>query len=206
MDQKGSEKDFNFLEKIFELEIIGDMQEEEIGKRVSEDEGFMVDAIRASKRSSCYNVYSGSVIVYGKRAIASGYNGAAARVKSCLERGHCYKQEKSGKKFEDSMNSGRCRGVHSEINAMLNVRGSWPPEDWNSKLYTTIFPCNTCTKSLITSRLFSDVIFGDFYDIRELEDSLSQFNEAGIKLNRFKLSRERREDIIFGRKAEKYSI
>lgn len=204
--QKGSEKDFDFLEKIFNLGFIKEIEESKIGERVSKHEGFMMDAIRASKRSSCFYVHSGSVIVHGKRAIASGYNGAAARIKSCLERDYCFKEEMSGEAYENSMNSGQCRGVHSEINAMLNVRGSWPSEDWKSKLYTTIFSCNSCTKSLITSRLFSDIIFGGFYDIRELEDSISQFSEADIKLHRLKISDERKKDIMFGRKARKYSI
>jgi len=198
---KGDEKDFQFLDKILELSLITEIQEGS-GERPTEDEGFMMDAIRVSRKSSCYNVHSGSVIVYDKRAIASGYNGAPPRVKNCLERGVCYKKERSGKEYEDTMNSGLCRGVHSEINALLNLNFR-PAKDWASKLYTTVLPCNGCAKSLISSRLFGNIIFGDFYDVKELEDTFSIFNEADIKLFRFRLSKERRQQID-NRKAEKY--
>ena len=125
MKQKGSNKDFSFLDKIFQLSLINEIKESS-DERPSEYEGFMMDAIRASRKSSCYNVHSGSIIVYDKRAISSGYNGAPPRVKNCLERGICYKEERSGKKYEDTMNSGLCRGVHSEVNALCILQISMP--------------------------------------------------------------------------------
>ncbi len=52
------------------------LKEGRLGTRPNWDEGFMADAIRASSRASCFKVHSGSVIVYNKRIIGTGYNGA----------------------------------------------------------------------------------------------------------------------------------
>jgi dCMP deaminase len=145
------------------------------------------------------------VIIYDKRVVGEGYNGAPPNNKSCLEIGQCYKERITGKKYEDTMNSGLCRGVHSERNAFYNMMIS-PPRDRTSSLYNTIFPCHTCSKDIIGTRLIGEIFFSEFYDLREFKQSVEQLNEAGIKLKHLRLSKERFDDIMYGGPEVKFDI
>ena len=96
------------------------INEGELGIRPSWDEYFMKMAIDVSSRSSCRHVQAGAVIVKDKETLATGYNGTPNKIKkNCLEVG-CRKELK-GLKYEESLNSGECWGVHAEINASDHI-------------------------------------------------------------------------------------
>jgi len=172
----------------------GELKEGKIGSRPGWDELFIANAILNSSRASCFNVHSGSVIIYDKRIIGTGYNGAPAGVTSCLELGECYKKKKTGKDYGDTMNTGTCQGVHSEKNALFNLTRKVPIK--SASLYTTVFPCNTCAKDIAGERSVGKVVFKRAYDEREIDSALRIFTKAGIKVYKLELSPERYVDCF----------
>ncbi len=165
--------------------------EQEIGVRPNWDEFFMALTITYSSRSSCRNVRAASILVEDKNIAGIGYNGAPTQIPSCYEIG-CSK-EKLGLKYEDSLNSGTCIGIHAEMNAIgnltkRNVKGL--------ELYTTIFPCHDCAKNLLPYHL-ERVIFKNIYSDKELKSTLDLFSRAGVSVEKLNLSPERFIDIIF---------
>ena len=161
-----------------------------LGTRPSWDEYFMKMAIAVSSRASCHNVHSGSVVTHNNRVRSTGYNGAAPQIEyTCLEAG-CRK-EKKGLDYKDSLNSGECIGIHSEMNALGNL----PKEEVSRlSLYTTIMPCHTCAKNLLPYNV-ERVVFKSFYSDDEIGSTLDLFQEAGVRIFRLDLSPERCVDI-----------
>jgi dCMP deaminase len=95
---------------------------------------FLELAILTSKRSKDPNTQVGAVIVDNLNKIVSvGYNG--------FPRG-CSDDQFPWCK-EDGLNNKNLYVVHAEINAILNSSNK------GEILYTTLFPCNDCTKALI---------------------------------------------------------
>ena len=178
------------------------LKESELGLRPSWDEYFMKWALDVASRSSCFNVHAGSVVVLDNRMIGTGYNGAPPGVKSCLERGACYKETKTGKKYEDTMNTGRCIGVHSEMNALAHLNKLIYK---GVTLYVTIFPCTSCAKNLLAYGV-KRIVFKREYDEGELGLVLDLFQEAGIEVCQLDLSPERYLDIGFNHPNVKFDI
>lgn len=184
------------------LDLIPEIKQGKLGSRPSWDEGYMCDAIRASSRASCLNVRSGSVLIYNKRIVSTGYNGAPQGVPSCIELRGCFKKSQTGKEYEETMNMGMCQGVHSEVNSLNNLRFNPPEKSIN--LYTTVFPCNTCAKILTGRGIINQIVFKRLYDEREFKQTMRIFNEASISIKRLDLSPERYIDIIFNQRKVKF--
>lgn len=156
------------------------------------DEYFMAMAILASTRASCKHVRAGSIIVLDNRIIGTGYNGAPPGVKkNCLE-ANCRK-ENLGLKYNESLNTGKCIGVHAEMNALANLSREIHQ---GATLYTTIFPCPACAKSLLAYNI-KKVVYKREYDPEESKLSMALFKEAGVKVERLDLSSEKLKQIIF---------
>lgn len=138
------------------------------------DEYFMKIAMLVSERSTCLRHHVGAIIVKDRRVITTGYNGAAAGVRDCLELG-CLRNElgiKSGERHEI------CRAIHAEQNAIIqaakhgeNIEGA--------TIYCTHSPCIICTKMMINSGIKKIVTYGDYPDIGGVKDLLV---EAGVEL------------------------
>jgi len=186
-------KDF-FDQKI---KIIG---EGELGIRPSWDEYFMKMAIDASSRSSCRHVQAGTVIVKDNQTIATGYNGVPGRIKkNCLEVG-CRKELK-GLKYEESLDSGECYGVHAEMNALRHITRDIK----EFTVYTTIFPCHKCAKELVAYEIES-IIFKSIYSEKEMSKALRFFIESGVEVYKLSLSPERVYDIDFNRRKVFFAV
>lgn len=156
------------------------------------DEYFMAIAIIVSSRSSCRHVKAGSVIVFDKRIIGTGYNGAPPGIKeNCLEMG-CRK-EIAGFKYNESLNTGRCIGAHAEMNALANLSREIHK---GATLYTTIFPCPACAKNLLAYNI-KRIVYKREYDKKETELSTVLFKEAGVEIKKLDLSQKRLNAIIF---------
>ena len=165
------------------------------------DEYFMSMAILASSRSSCKYVRAGSVIVLDNRIIGTGYNGAPVGVKeNCLIIG-CRK-EKFGLKYEESLNTGKCIGIHAEMNALANLSREIHQ---GGTLYTTVFPCPACAKNLLAYNI-KRVVYMKEYDSEETKLSIALFNEAGVQVDKLDLKPERLNQIIFDRKVSKINV
>ena len=64
----------------------------EIPTRLDSDEYFLKIASVVAERSTCRRHHVGAVAVRDKHILATGYNGAAAGIKDCLELG-CLRDE-----------------------------------------------------------------------------------------------------------------
>ena len=99
-----------------------------------------------AERSTCLRRAVGAVLVKDKRILSTGYNGAPANLKHCLEVG-CLREQmgiESGKMHE------LCRGIHAEQNAIIqaayhgvSVKGA--------TIYCTNQPCSICARMIINA-------------------------------------------------------
>lgn len=180
---------------------IQSIKEGEVGTRPHWYEYGMAFALTASTRASCRNVRAGSYCTDEEhRTLSSGYNGAASGVENCLELGECAKVLATGKSYENTMNSGICIGVHGETNATADV------DRRNTKglvLFTTVFPCTSCAKSLLAYRP-SQIIFKRFYDEREASVALNLLQRRKVEIYQLDLSPERLFDIFFNQPEVKF--
>jgi dCMP deaminase len=141
-------------------------------KRPDWDQYFMKLAFLVSERSTCLRHHVGAVIVLDKKILTTGYNGAAAGVKDCLELG-CLRDElkiPSGTRHEI------CRAIHAEQNAIIqaslhgvSIKGA--------SIYCTHSPCILCAKMLVNAKIKRFIACTGYADpsFNEL------FKEAGIK-------------------------
>jgi dCMP deaminase len=140
--------------------------------RPSWDEYFMKLAWLAAERSTCLRHHVGAVIVKDRRILTTGYNGAAAGVKDCVELG-CLRDElniPSGQRHEI------CRAIHAEQNAIIqggfqgvNIKGS--------TLYCTHSPCALCAKMIVNAGI-KKTLMGITYPDNFYK---KLFSEAGVE-------------------------
>jgi dCMP deaminase len=140
--------------------------------RPSVDEYFLKIASVVAERSTCERHHVGAVAVRDKHILSTGYNGAAAGLKDCLELG-CLRNElkiPSGTRHEI------CRGIHAEQNAIIQASLHGVSLE-DATLYCTHSPCILCAKMLVNARIKRFVTFGKYADdaFKEL------FQEAGIR-------------------------
>ncbi len=146
-------------------------------RRPSWEEYFMDITQLVAKRSTCLRRQVGSILVKDKKILATGYNGAPARLEHCLEVG-CLREQQSipsGERHE------LCRGLHGEQNAIIQaayhgvgIRGA--------TLYCTNHPCVICSKMLINAGI-ERIVYEEGY----ADDLAAQMlKESGIKVERFK--------------------
>jgi len=138
------------------------------------DEYFLKIASVVAERSTCRRHHVGAVAVRNKHMLATGYNGAAAGLKDCLELG-CLRDEMnipSGERHEI------CRGIHAEQNVIVQA-GLHGVSLEGSTIYCTHTPCVLCAKILVNAKIARFVSFGKYND-----DSFQElFREAGIKFD-----------------------
>jgi dCMP deaminase len=72
--------------------------------------------------------------------------------------------------------------VHAELNAILNATTSL----LNCRLYSTLFPCNECCKSIIQSGIKQVVYLSDKYESRvEVIAAKRMLDAAGVAYRKF---------------------
>ena len=138
------------------------------------DEYFMKIAAVVAERSTCRRHHIGAVAVKDKHILTTGYNGAAAGLKDCLELG-CLRDEMnipSGQRHEI------CRAIHAEQNVIIQaaLHGVSLEE---STIYCTHTPCVLCAKMLVNARINRFVSFGKYSD----NTFIDLFREAGIEVD-----------------------
>ncbi len=142
-------------------------------ERKSWDEYFLDIARLVSERSTCLRRHVGAVLVRDKRILCTGYNGAPAGMRHCLELG-CLREKLSipaGERIEI------CRGIHAEQNALVQA-AAFGVSVSGATLYCTHEPCITCAKMLVNARVNSFVVRERYPDQfgREL------LKEAGVEV------------------------
>lgn len=152
--------------------------------RLNIDEYFLKIAGVVAERSTCQRHKVGAIAVKDKKILTTGYNGAGAGMKDCLELG-CLRDElgiDSGTRHEI------CRAIHAEQNVIIqaalhrsNLEGS--------TVYCTHSPCVLCAKMLVNSKIKRLVTFSDYAD----KEFLKLFKDAGIEFEK----KEKPQDRIY---------
>jgi dCMP deaminase len=141
--------------------------------RPNVDEYFLKIASVVAERATCRRHHVGAVAVRDKHILSTGYNGAAAGSKDCLELG-CLRDElgiPSGERHEI------CRGIHAEQNVIIQASLHGVSLE-GSTIYCTHTPCVLCAKMLVNARIKRLVTFGSYNDSTFVE----LFKEAGIEV------------------------
>ena len=128
-------------------------------KRPDFDEYCLKIATVVAERSTCRRHHMGAVAVKNKQILTTGYSGAPAGGKDCLELG-CLRDEQG---IESGTMQEICRAIHAEQNIIIqaalhgvNLEGSI--------IYATHTPCILCAKMLINARIKRYVSFGKYND------------------------------------------
>jgi dCMP deaminase len=145
------------------------------GGRPGIDEYFLKIASVVAERSTCMRHHVGAVAVRDKHILTTGYNGAAAGLRDCLELG-CLRDElgiPSGTRHEI------CRAIHAEQNVIVQAALHGVSLS-GATIYCTHSPCVLCAKMLINARIARFVTYGTYSE----ESFVELFGEAGIKFDR----------------------
>lgn len=136
------------------------------------DEYFLKVASVVAERSTCRRHHVGAVAVRDKHILATGYNGAPAGLKDCLELG-CLRDElniPSGTRHEI------CRGIHAEQNVIIQASLHGVSLE-GATVYCTHSPCVLCAKMLVNAKIRCFVTFGTYAD----DAFLKLFSDAGVE-------------------------
>ncbi|MFC1899433.1 cytidine/deoxycytidylate deaminase family protein [Chloroflexota bacterium] len=138
------------------------------------DEYFLKIASVVAERSTCLRHRMGALAVKDKHILSTGYNGAAAGLKDCLELG-CLRNElgiPSGERHE------LCRAIHAEQNVIIQA-ALHGVNIADSTIYATHTPCILCAKMMVNARIKRLVSFGRYND----DSFVELFREAGIEVD-----------------------
>ena len=134
------------------------------------DEYFMGIALLSSQRSKDPSTGVGACIVDANNRILSlGYNGMPF---GCSD--DEYPWDREGAPLETKY----IYVCHAELNAILNYNGG-PLK--GARIYTTLFPCNECTKSIIQKGISEVIYLSDKYaDTDSVKASKRMMQSAGV--------------------------
>ena len=138
------------------------------------DEYFLKIASVVGERATCRRHHMGAVAVKDKQILTTGYNGAPAGQKDCLELG-CLRDElgiPSGERPEI------CRAIHAEQNVIIQAALHGVSLE-GSTIYCTHTPCVLCAKMLVNARIKRFVSFRKYND----DEFIDLFREAGIEID-----------------------
>jgi len=143
------------------------------------DARFMEMAEVIAGWASCYQKDRkiGAVIVKNKRIVTTGYNGAPAGIKTCVERGECLRKKlgiASGTKHEI------CYAIHAEQNAIIQAAKLGSSIE-GATLYCTHQPCVICAKMIVNAGITRVVYKHGYPD----EFAVQMLTEGGVILERF---------------------
>jgi dCMP deaminase len=142
--------------------------------RISADEYFLKIASVVAERSTCLRHHMGAVAVKDKHILTTGFNGAAAGLKDCMELG-CLRNENN---IPSGTRTEICRAIHAEQNVIIQAALHGISLE-GCTIYCTHTPCVLCAKMMINARVKRVVIFTKYADdaFKEL------FREAGIPVD-----------------------
>lgn len=138
----------------------------------------------ADNTSGCRKVAVGSIVVKNGRIIGIGANRAMPDL--CKLRG-CLRVELYGNDSKIHRNPGDCRAIHSEIDALVQLRESAE----GATIYVTRYPCEACAKAIIASGI-KNVYYGGTTPVSE--QTVALFDSSKIVHIHVKDWREDRSD------------
>lgn len=139
------------------------------------DEYFMGIALLSAERSKDPNTSVGACIVSEDNKILSvGYNGMPI---GCSD--DVFPWEREGSPLDTKY----LYVCHAELNALLNYTGT---NLRGSKIYTTLFPCNECTKAIIQSGIRKIIYLSDKYaDTSSIIAAKNMLHAAGVEFTEY---------------------
>lgn len=148
---------------------------------LSWDEYFMSVAKLSSMRSKDPSTQVGSCIVgEDNRILSIGYNGAPNGFNDID-----FPWDREG----DMINTKYAYVCHSEMNAILNYRGSRKDLE-HAKIYVDLFPCNECAKLIIQSGIKEVIYVSDKYkDTDGVKISKAMMEKCGVKYHQLKIDK-----------------
>lgn len=143
------------------------------------DKRFMEVARLVGTWASCYQAERkiGAVIVQNKRIMTTGYNGAPAGIKTCVERGECLRRKMgipSGTRQE------MCYATHAEQNAIIQAARLGISIE-GATLYCTHQPCAVCAKMIVNAGIVRVVYEQGYPDPFAVEI----LTEGGVTLEKY---------------------
>ncbi len=142
---------------------------------ISWNEYFMGVAILSSMRSKDPNTQVGACIINkDNKIVAVGYNGFPIGITD-----ESFPWNSQG----DFLNTKYPYVCHAELNAILNRVNT---EISGCILYTTLFPCNECTKAIIQSGIKKIIYLSDKYKESDIvKASKKMLDTVGIEYTKF---------------------
>lgn len=139
------------------------------------DAYFMGIALLSSERSKDPNTSVGACIVDEDNKILSlGYNG--------MPKG-CSDDEYSWEREGEPLDTKYLYVCHAELNALLNYSGTHMK---GARIYTTLFPCNECTKAIIQSGIKEVIYICDKYaNTASVIAAKRMMNSAGVVYRKY---------------------
>ena len=171
-------------------------------KRPPKDEYYLNIAKEIAKRSTCFRVRSGAIIVKDDVIVTTGYVGAPRKTKDCFERGECLRNKLNiphGKQYEI------CRSVHAEQNAIINAARSGASilggdmyfygENTKGVRFEAL-PCFICKKMIINAGLkrFIGSTRDGGYRIFNIEDWINDWQEKDILDDKYQYGADQNEN------------
>jgi len=98
-----------------------------------------------SLRSTCIKRKVGAVLVKDSHILSTGYNGSPSGFN------HCTAETCVRKDLEPGNQPELCRGVHAEINCIIQAAIHGTSIKGETTLYSTTFPCMSCLKLIINA-------------------------------------------------------
>ncbi len=126
--------------------------------RPPKDDYYLDIAKSVCRRAACSRRLFGALVVRDDVIISTGYNGAARKVKDCLEWGECLKDKvgaPSGQGYD------YCLAVHAEENVIINAARNGTSvlggfmylygEDYKEGSTVEAKPCERCRRAIINA-------------------------------------------------------
>ena len=156
-----------------------------VNNNISWDDYFMGIAVAASLRSKDLGTKVGCCIAsYDNRILSTGYNGAPRKFND--DRVPTSDGRDGTTPWIETKYPYVC---HSELNAILNFRGSLS-EFEGARAYVTLFPCNECAKALAQIGVTEVIYLLDkHHDEVIYEASRRILDECGIPYRQYKLDK-----------------
>lgn len=169
--------------------------------RPTKDEYYMGIAREVAKRSTCFRLRGGTIIVRDDQIIATGYIGAPRKTKDCLERGYCLRDELKiphGQQYE------MCRSIHTEANAIINAARSgvsvlgatmYVYEENGEREKVDSLPCYICKKMVINAGIARSVCSMKDGEIASfsVEDWINEWKEKDILDDKHQYGKDQNE-------------
>jgi len=145
--------------------------------RLSKNAYFMKIAEVVSQRSTCVKRKVGAVLIKDSHIISTGYNGAPAGFK------HCTSELCVRKNIKPGENPELCRGIHAEVNCIIQAAIHGTSIKGETALYSTTFPCMSCLKLLINAGI-KKVVYKEGYNMEnKVKEEL--LRESNLLIEKF---------------------